>query len=335
MPYTTSPRLRLEALESRLTPTVSLSQKGNLFIQATNANDVVTVRQVFADGIAYHEVTENGVATRVKSEQIIGPYVYFYGYDGADRFENHTPLAAVAHGGTGDDYLYSLGGGFLEGESGNDTLIAGRGTVENALRGGAGDDVLIGSAGRDLLYGDDGQDRITCGGGNDYAEGGPGNDVIDGGDGADVIHGGGGNDTIGGGLGNDQLDGGDGNDSVTGHAGDDTLWGRAGNDSLVGGDGNDGLYGGAGVDSLYGLHGNDQLVGGSGNDRLFGGMGLDYLWGEDGNDLLDGGQEGLADYLDGGSGKDTLRREVYRVGTSTQQRERMPDYVVGLDVLYT
>ena len=76
-----------------------------------------------------------------------------------------------------------------------------------------------------------------------------------------------------------------------------------------GGNGNDYLYGGKGQDTLNGNAGDDYLYGGIGNDKLFGGTGRDYLFGQEGDDLLDGGDDGMADYLLGGAGKDQFQQE--------------------------
>jgi Ca2+-binding RTX toxin-like protein len=51
------------------------------------------------------------------------------------------------------------------------------------------------------------------------------------------------------------------------------------------------------------------MFGEEGNDELFGNEGIDAIWGGDGDDVLDGGIDGLADYLNGGKGKDKFRRE--------------------------
>jgi Ca2+-binding RTX toxin-like protein len=335
----TPARLNLEKLEDRATPTVSISQNGNLYIESTNQADTVIVRNVTVNSVRYFDIQENATISRIKRADITGPYVYFIAKDGNDRFENHSTLTAVAYGGKGNDYLLSGVGGFLEGEDGNDTLIAAANSAENFLSGGNGDDLLIGGSTRDLLYGDEGNDNVYGGDGDDYLEGGAGNDFLDGGQGAEVIYGDAGNDILI--AGNDaspnQLDGGAGLDRIFGGYGADTIW--VGEDAslnyVYAGAGDDRIYGGNGIDFLFGEAGSDQLVGAGGNDRLNGGTGVDFLWGEAGNDYLDGGIDGVADYLDGGAGKDWFRREWFRSGSTTSQRERMPEFVIGLDELYT
>ncbi len=100
-----------------------------------------------------------------------------------------------------------------------------------------------------------------------------------------------------------------------GNAGNDYLEGYNGNDSLIGGDGNDTLVGYGGDDMLWGGNGNDVLLGGNGDDQLMGGndadqlngqAGIDKLWGEYGNDTLISIDAAFGEYVDGGSGNDTL-----------------------------
>ncbi|MGE5610423.1 MAG: hypothetical protein ACM359_14320 [Bacillota bacterium] len=77
------------------------------------------------------------------------------------------------------------------------------------------------------------------------------------------------------------VDGGAGNDTITGAAGNDTLLGGTGSDVINGGAGNDSINGGEGLDSLYGQAGDDWII----------------------------ANDGEADRLDGGNGRDTGRRD--------------------------
>ncbi|WP_372574668.1 calcium-binding protein [Ruegeria jejuensis] len=122
------------------------------------------------------------------------------------------------------------------------------------------------------------------------------------------------NSLLGGPL-DDKISGGGGDDSINGYGGDDLLHGQGGNDTIDGDLGNDRLTGGEGHDSLYGWSGNDTLVGGRGddtllgelgNDRLFGGDGSDQLFGGAGNDYLNPGNTTGADYVQPGTGNDTI-----------------------------
>lgn len=66
------------------------------------------------------------------------------------------------------------------------------------------------------------------------------------------------------------------------------------------------LNGTSGNDRISGLAGNDTLQGFDGNDTLLGGHGSDYLYGGSGNDLLNPGSNEWFDYVDPGSGNDTI-----------------------------
>jgi Ca2+-binding RTX toxin-like protein len=123
--------------------------------------------------------------------------------------------------------------------------------------------------------------------------------------------------TARGGDGNDRLYGGTGQNFLYGDAGNDMIFGmhpaqfRTGGDYLFGGAGDDYLSAGESSDYLYGEAGNDVLIGNGGNDLLVGGTGADYLYGGYGDDILDGGDDGYADYLNGGAGRDQFQMEGY------------------------
>jgi len=135
------------------------------------------------------------------------------------------------------------------------------------------------------------------------AFGGYGNDRLIGSTTAvDQFEGSFGNDRLEGLGGNDILKGGFGNDLVYGGLGHDTINGEGDSDVLFGDDGNDVILGGAGVDYLFG---------GFDNDRLFGEGGKDFLFGEGGDDYLNGGQDGIADFLKGGLGRDTFQADMF------------------------
>lgn len=149
-------------------------------------------------------------------------------------------------------------------------------------------------------------------------------------------YGGSGADTLFGGSNNDILDGGYGYDALYGRQGNDTLY--AGYDYsanlLRGGDDEDVLYGGYGNDSMYGEAGTDWLLGNLGNDYLNGGDRYDYLYGQAGNDTLDGGDDGWADVLYGGTGRDRFQQEWYLSGTKWINRDKPMDFNFFLDSYY-
>jgi Ca2+-binding RTX toxin-like protein len=116
-----------------------------------------------------------------------------------------------------------------------------------------------------------------------------------------AVYGYGGNDAISvgsgvrgifadGGADQDTILGGDGNDTLWGNSGADHIEGGAGNDDIAAGGGNDYALGGIGDDTIAGNSGNDALAGAGGNDQLFGGP-------------------GSADFIRGGTGKDTAAND--------------------------
>ena len=111
-------------------------------------------------------------------------------------------------------------------------------------------------------------------------------------------------DVLRGTRGRDVICGLGGNDTIVGGGGADVIYGGPGADTLDGGAGNDVLRGGVGDDELNGRSGDDLLEGGEGRDRLTGGTGRDRLLGGGGNDVLFA-QDGYADTVDGGGGRDT------------------------------
>src|SRR5689334_20468233 len=92
-----------------------------------------------------------------------------------DRFEDF--FARFTGGSSGHDHL--------NGTTGGNTLLAGR-----------GDDAVSGMAGNDTLNGGTGNDKVWGGSGNDNLDGGSGNDLLVGGFGADHMNGGSGNDVL-------------------------------------------------------------------------------------------------------------------------------------------
>lgn len=248
-------------------------------------------------------------------------------------------------GGSGNDTIRVLSGGFVGGVVGNP--IVGNFTYF----GGSGDDFLDSGFGNDTLFGEGGNDTLRWLPGTlvDAFDGGSGNDtvVVVGNtspipdlstpDPNDVSNGdsfrldanaatGGAtfqrvnlipfkieittSETV-------VMQTGGGNDTIV-----TTALAGTGVRSVVmdGGDGNDVLdgsaadvkltvSGGAGNDVLKGGSKDDTLSGGDGNDTLTGGKGTDTLDGGAGNDSLDDGvKDGRQDVLIGGSGADTFTR---------------------------
>lgn len=236
-------------------------------------------------------------------------------------FGNHGDDTVIP--GYGIDFIY---GGFLDGDSGVDTVsygnYTGAVTVDLAQRygyqtslGNADKDTLngienaVGSSYDDNLLGDAGANKLTGNGGNDVIYGRGGNDSL---------YGGNGNDELGGGAGADVLDGGAGEDTITYFvssagvvvhlAGGFELQGDAQGDTIIGIENvqgsfyNDFLFGSAQANDLYGQEGNDTLSGFEGNDLLLGNEGDDSLIGGADNDVLVGGEG--KDKMSGGTGAD-------------------------------
>jgi Ca2+-binding RTX toxin-like protein len=214
-------------------------------------------------------------------------------------------------GGSGNDEISLRGGddlgpawssgSYLDGGTGDDTLV-----------GGAGDDYLVGGAGDDDLQGREGADRFDMTGdpdGQDSLNGGSSTDVVD------YAHRTGSlrlyanrfdasgepgeGDSL---IGVEVLVGGAGDDLLVGTGMNELLIGNAGDDVIRGGAGLDRLNGGIGVDRLLGEREADEVLGGPGRDVLRGGDGADVLRGGDGADVLEGGPG--KDRLLGGAGRD-------------------------------
>ena len=121
------------------------------------------------------------------SEEIIGTFktekIYGFGGDdtifsGARDLSLSDPNRDSIYGGSGDDLISLDDGGYVDGESGNDSIF-----------GSNGDDTIYGGTGNDSVYGGEGRDKIYLGKGDDLAFAGSDDyyaNTIDGGDGNDL-----------------------------------------------------------------------------------------------------------------------------------------------------
>lgn len=136
--------------------------------------------------------------------------------------------------------------------------------------------------------------------------------------GDDVLRGTDGQDVIRPGSGDDRVFGGDRYDFIVDDFGRDYLRGGNGRDTLAGGHHSDVLNGGWAYDRLYGGDGGDVLIGGPGNapdnfsragrgaDTLVFGRGVEQGSANRGGDVILLHADGRADYVDCGSGIDTV-----------------------------
>ena len=187
----------------------------------------------------------------INSGTVAGHLVSYVGSSGVDRILNTGLMVGDVVLGHGDDVFDGVGG-----------------TVQGALRGGAGNDIYrlsdaaqvvveLAGEGRDRieatvsfdLTGREGVEVLALLGDADIdATGNEAANTILGNVGANVISGAGGYDDLSGGKGDDVVAGGDGEDQLAGGAGHDALEGGNGDDRITGGVGTDSMAGGAGAD---------------------------------------------------------------------------------------
>ena len=273
--------------------------------------------------------------------------VHLTGTAGSDVLRGTDGNDVIEGGAGDDVLMGLAGNDVLEGGDGNDRLFGGDdddlliGGTRDEL---GNEQAAVGSAGAtaeaaaakalavdtrgsddDLLDGGDGNDHLLGGRGDDVLVGGTGDDELDGGRGDDVLIGGTGDDDLKGSAGADLLIGGQGDDAVSGGDDDDWLYGddmeadwepapefqklddtvtEAALIKLIGPEAEDIIrleteappvditqseiiVGTGRNDTLTGSHfGNDILIGGRGNDTLYGGRGDDTLSGGQGNDTF-------------------------------------------------
>lgn len=173
---------------------------------------------------------------------------------------------------------------FIDGNGGNDTVVARSAILSTGYDGGAGTDRIDW---QNVLQ-DEG--RFDLGGGTARAANGLTVTM------ANFEH------LTGTGF-QDRIHGTSGSNRLEGMEGDDRIFGRSGDDHLIGGDGNDRLRGAAGQDMVIGGDGDDDLRGGSGDDFLSDGTGSDRMRGQAGADvfdfILDRFVDRIWDYTDG------------------------------------
>ena len=206
----------------------------------------------------------------------------------------------------------------FNGTTGNDTVTATAGAINDTLNGLDGNDTLIGLGGADALFGGNGTDTadytsssaavnanlttLTGTGGDaqgdtynsienltgsafaDTLTGDTGNNVLIGGSGADNLYGGIGNDTLFGGAGADRLDGGDGIDTASFITATTGVSVNMTSGVVLGGDGADTL---TAVENIIGSNFADTILGNAVDNIIAGGALNDSLDGGGGNDTVD------------------------------------------------
>lgn len=82
------------------------------------------------------------------------------------------------NGTPNNDLIFALGESVIDGNAGNDCIVA---TEDNdEIKGGSGNDVIIAGGGDDIIDGDSGNDKIFGGDGEDTLDGGTGKDYCEG-----------------------------------------------------------------------------------------------------------------------------------------------------------
>ncbi|WP_051402212.1 M10 family metallopeptidase, partial [Lutibaculum baratangense] len=256
---------------------------------------------------------------------------------GANRLEGGGGVDTLYGGGGNDTLLGGFSTDTIYGEAGNDLIIVLDGEFFDNVDGGTGTDTLDHSnvtRSGDIFDFETGQIITTFATGTPtlasieiYLDGSGGNTIISDGNG-NTYYGNGGNDTMVAEIGAETMDGGAGIDTL-----DTTRWGGdyvldlatgssnysgelytnfenvitgAGNDSITGTSGANVIDGGAGNDTLLGGSSSDTLYGGDGNDHLYGGFATDTVYGGAGDDTIYVLEGEFGDWVDGGTGIDTL-----------------------------
>lgn len=197
-------------------------------LTATQGNDEINISRSEKGGIT---VDINGRRTDFTSEE--AKKLVIDGGEGNDRIivQEDVRVPLFITGGQGND--------FIQGGSGNDTIIDNYG--QNEIYGGQGNDTII-AGGLDLtpdapplktIEGHSINGNIISGGlGRDYIEGSNNNDYIVDEGGGGVIYGLGGDDLITVTSGQNYVDGGQGNDAIKAEGGRNMLFGGRGDDTI-------------------------------------------------------------------------------------------------------
>ena len=172
--------LRVEGLEARKLMaadlTASLDATGVLWIEGTEAADVISLRQTGGN------LSVNGIQISVNGQSQAGV--------------NSADVHSIQVVGLGGDDQIDL----TNSSEANERI-----RIPTLIYGGTGNDMIFGTAAADRIYGGDGDDVIYGNGGNDQVWGDAGIDFLAGNDGNDDLWGGKGDDAIVGGSGDDRI----------------------------------------------------------------------------------------------------------------------------------
>ncbi len=301
----------------------------------------------FMDGGSGNDTADYSSRTSKVTAEITFPSSGSYAEvgDGGTSGEHDTynSIETIQGGSAGDKLSFhcqeqlsgSTRGFLLDGNGGNDTLLAGDTPLDDnrslvTLNGGSGNDKITAVSGPRIT--------VTGGSGNDTLNLGDDDSSLkvsaDMGSGTDTelfvstagpfkvpmftnvenFTGGGPIEVVGNSLNNliKVNDNGFGPVTVDGGGGNDTIifqpFATSDRFAANGGDGNDTITGGSGNDTIHGNGGNDKITGGGGHDQLFGDSGDDMFSAKDGQ----------KDTVNGGSGHDTATVDHIDVLTSIE-----------------
>ena len=160
-----------DKLDGGLGDDVLVGGAGSDTLIGGGGSDTAVYSGLFAD----YSITTSGATSTIKD---LKPTVT--GDDGTDTLTGITKLQFA------DRVVTLETSSTITGTAGNDVLT-GKDSVNDVIKGGAGDDTLRGLSGDDVLQGDAGNDQLFGDAGNDRLIGGAGIDILNGGAGSDTF----------------------------------------------------------------------------------------------------------------------------------------------------
>ena len=298
--------------------------KGNIKFYSMPTNNTINLGQdIDTNTLTVKQSGNNLIVWDVRSPKNKITFVDYFkdGYDVTINTlsESHSLNALILEASRGAYNEIGCNGGDFSGR-GEGWVIPGT-TVNDSITGTSYYDYIIAGAGHDTIDGHGGEDTILGGTGNDIINvtsgaihGDAGNDTITSGSGDDLIYGGSDDDSINAGSGNDKVYGDSGNDYIDAGMGRDTVYGGAGNDTIVVAGSYSQVYGDKGNDNISSTAACATLKGGAGNDEINVSSFDCKVYGDAGNDYIEIGSGHTANYINGGSGNDT----IYDIGNNSE-----------------